>query len=70
MIISLLLLIGLCIWIYYCNQQVQLLLKKGNINKALIWLYLTMITSVIIVGFLVFGLREQVLALLDVFYRH
>lgn len=69
MIISLLLLIGLCIWVYYCNQQVQLLLKKGNIDKVLIWLYLTMITSVIIVGFLVFGLREQLLNVLEVFYR-
>ncbi len=69
MIISLLLLIGLCIWVYYCNQQVQLLLKKGNMDKVLIWLYLTMITSVIIVGFLVFGLREHLLNVLEVFYR-
>ncbi|TDM12200.1 hypothetical protein [Macrococcus lamae] len=70
MIISLLLLIGLCIWIYYCNQQVQRFLERDNINKALIWLYLTMITSVIIVGFLMFSLREQVLDVLNVFYRH
>ncbi|TDL98965.1 hypothetical protein ERX27_00555 [Macrococcus brunensis] len=70
MIITLILLIGLCVWIYYCNQRVISFLKTGEDRNALIWLYVAMVTAILIVGVLVFSMRQEVISLLDVFYHH
>lgn len=68
--LSLLTIIGLCIWIYYCNQRVQKQLVDGTIRAMLVWSYVSMLTAVIIVAFLIYSLTEQLLKLLDVFYHH
>ncbi|TDM14653.1 hypothetical protein [Macrococcus bovicus] len=70
MIITLILLIGLCVWIYYCNQRVISFLKAGEDRSALIWLYTAIVTAVLIVGVLVFSMRQALISLLDVFYHH
>lgn len=68
--LSLFILIGLCLWIYYCNQQAQKFLARGAVQSMLIWSYTAMLSAVIIVACLIYSLSEQLLRWLDVFYRH
>ncbi|GGB00574.1 hypothetical protein ERX37_08425 [Macrococcus hajekii] len=70
MIITLLLIIGLSVWIYYCNQSVIAMLKSGNKKNALIWLYTAMFSAVLIVGVIIYSMREELMSLLNMFYHH
>ncbi|TDM03645.1 hypothetical protein [Macrococcus carouselicus] len=69
MIITLLLIIGLCVLVYYCNQRIIAMLEAGDDKNVLIWLYSTMISAGLIVGLIVYSMREQLIDILNVFYR-
>lgn len=69
MMISILLGVGLCTFIYFCNRKIQQLIKQGNVKAMLIWLYLTMISSVMITALFIYSIRGLLISLLDVFYR-
>lgn len=68
-LISASLIIGLCFWIYYCNKQIKKSLKKQSQSKIISWVYITMLSSVVIVGALMFCICEQLIDIFSLFYR-